>query len=144
MYQRLGLVDYAEVVENMGQGLLVFAPAAAGAPFELVYESPEAARLLGMPPGSLEQADCPFTGSLFPALAKVAATRKRLTTEKRLETATGVRWLRIRIFPLKGARLGVLLEDATEARLAQQKLAEGRADVQDDFGEQPRLLVPAR
>ncbi|MDR7868790.1 MAG: diguanylate cyclase [Sporomusaceae bacterium] len=125
MYQRLGVVDYAEVVENMGQGLLVFAPAAAGASFGLVYESPEAARLLGMTPGSVEHADCPLTGSLFSALAEVAATRKRLTTEKRLETATGIRWLRMRIFPLKGARLGVLLEDATEARLAQQKLAEG-------------------
>lgn len=125
MYQRLGAVDYAEVVENMGQGLLVFAPAADGAAFDLVYESPEASRLLGMTPGKTGQETCPLNGCLPSALAEVAATRKRLTTEKRLETATGARWLRMRIFPLKGARLGVLLEDATEARLALQKLAEG-------------------
>lgn len=109
----------------MGQGLMVFAPAADGAAFDLVYESPEASRLLGMTPGRKERETGPLNGSLPAALAEVAATRKRLTTEKRLETATGSRWLRIRIFPLKGARLGVLLEDATEARLAQQQLAEG-------------------
>jgi diguanylate cyclase (GGDEF)-like protein/PAS domain S-box-containing protein len=124
VYQRLGVVDYAEVMENMGQGLLVFAPAGAGAAFDLVYESLEASRMLGMTPGMLEQADSPLNGCLPSALAEVAATRKRLTTEKRLETATGVRWLRMRVFLLKGARLGVSLEDATEARLAQQKLAE--------------------
>ncbi len=125
MYQRLGVVDYAEVIENMGQGLLVFAPAADGAAFDPVYESPEAAKLLGKAPGVTEYAACPLNDCLPAALAAVAGTRTRLTTEKRLETATGTRWLRIRVFPLKGARLGVLLEDATEARLAQQKLAEG-------------------
>lgn len=125
MLQRLGAVDYAEVVENMGQGLLVFAPAADGTGFALVYESPEALQLLEMAPEGPERSDSQLGDCLTAALAEVAAGRKRLTVEKRLETATGVRWLRLRVFPLRGTRLGVLLEDATEARLAQQRLADG-------------------
>jgi diguanylate cyclase (GGDEF)-like protein/PAS domain S-box-containing protein len=128
VYKRLGVTEFAEVMENVGQGLLVFEPAAAGGVFSLAYKSPEAARLLAIAPAHDGWEGCPLRDSLPAVLAAVAATGERRSTEVRLDTAAGRVWLRAGVFPLKGGpRLGVLLEDVTEARQAQQRQAESEA-----------------
>ncbi len=125
MAKRLGISEYAGVVKNMGQGLLVFEPAAADGSFALAYESPEATRLLvSKAVGTLWDC-CLLKDSLPAALAAVATTGERHSAEKRLDTASGPLWLRFSVFPLAGGpRLGVLLDNVTEARRAQQQQAE--------------------
>lgn len=125
MAKRLGISEYAGVVKNMGQGLLVFEPAAADGSFALAYESPEATRLLGTQAGQTWRDSCLLKDALPAALATVAATGERHSAEERLDTVSGPVWLRFSVFPLAGGpRLGVLLEDATEARRAQRRQAE--------------------
>ncbi len=128
MDRRLGVAEYAEVVENMGQGLLVFAIPEEGGAWVPVYMSPEAARLLALPAGRRGWDTCPLRECLPAVLAAVAATGERRTTEERLGADAAERWLRLRFFPLRGGRrIGALLEDATEARQTQRRLAESEA-----------------
>ena len=55
----------------------------------------------------------------------MATTGERHSAEKRLDTASGPLWLRFSVFPLAGGpRLGVLLDNVTEAPRAQQQQAE--------------------
>lgn len=125
MVKRLGVSEYAGVMENLGQGLLVFTPEADGEGYSLVYKSPEAARLLGTAPAHEAWEDCPLKTSLPAMLAEAAATGGRCSAEVCLDTATGAVWLLISVFPLTGGpRLGVLLEDVTEAHQAKRQRAE--------------------
>ena len=128
MYKRLGVAEYAEVVENMGRGLLVFEPATDSGTFTLVYKSPEATRLLADSPAHDGWGGCPLHASLPQVLTAVAATGEKHSTEVRLEGAAATLWLRVTVYPLKGGpRLWALLEDVTEARQAQRHQAESEA-----------------
>jgi PAS domain S-box/diguanylate cyclase (GGDEF) domain len=115
-------MEYAEVMNFIGQGLLVFAPAAEEA-MDLVYMNSRASRLLGVAHSSQGWRECSLKARILELLAAVAASGKPQTTEERLAASGQERWLRIRSFPLNRTGLVVLLEDVTEGRQAQRQLA---------------------